>query len=418
MKRVLIVLNIVLLLFVVPVRADNTITFEEFLQDLREDGVFDGNGATIRWEPDEFKTQIQRIQNSNAQYQISFDESVNSVDVVIKNANFEYVPADIDNHDDAWENFNKDFYSKDEIRNAEFQLLNSGNVTIENCNFEKVIVSPYGQNDGKNDESRVFTVKNSKFSNVYNAYALKDIYPHSAYIENNIFENCSGAIYFEGGIERGEIIIKNNTFNTIDKYALVDKVNTRGVIQFSPSNNISENTSFILEGNTISGNLVKTSKIDQNNLIVIRQLSNLENLMIKNWTLGEAISIKVEADDLKLPMMDSGKNEKGEYKFIGWLSEEHYNGPTDVTEADKALVAGESIAEKGKYYYAVWEFVEAEEPTDEPSAPVCAGDKDTNCDGVVTCEEEKGEGWTWNNTTKVCEFTGGKEYVVVNTAAK
>ena len=48
----------------------------------------------------------------------------------------------------------------------------------------------------------------------------------------------------------------------------------------------------------------------------------------------------------------------------------------------------------------------------------CAGVKDTNCDGVVTCEEEKGEGWTWNNTTKVCEFTGSTGYTVVNTAAK
>ena len=64
------------------------------------------------------------------------------------------------------------------------------------------------------------------------------------------------------------------------------------------------------------------------------------------------------------------------------------------------------------------EPVEPEEPTDEPSGPTCAGSKDTNCDGVVTCEEEKGEGWTWNNTSKVCEFTGGKDYLVVNTAAK
>lgn len=55
---------------------------------------------------------------------------------------------------------------------------------------------------------------------------------------------------------------------------------------------------------------------------------------------------------------------------------------------------------------------------EKPTLPVCAGEKDKNCDGVVTCEEEKGAGWTWNNSTKVCEFTVGKEYVVVNTASK
>ena len=53
-----------------------------------------------------------------------------------------------------------------------------------------------------------------------------------------------------------------------------------------------------------------------------------------------------------------------------------------------------------------------------PNVPVCAGSKDKNCDGVVTCDEEKGEGWTWNNKLKVCEYTGKTSYKVVNTAAR
>ena len=57
-------------------------------------------------------------------------------------------------------------------------------------------------------------------------------------------------------------------------------------------------------------------------------------------------------------------------------------------------------------------------PAVKPEAPVCAGSKDKNCDGVVTCDEEKGEGWTWNNKLKVCEYTGKTSYTVVNTAAK
>ena len=54
--------------------------------------------------------------------------------------------------------------------------------------------------------------------------------------------------------------------------------------------------------------------------------------------------------------------------------------------------------------------------TIDEKAPVCKGPKDKNCDGVATCEEEMGKGWTWNNSKKVCEYT--KSYVVVNTAAK
>ena len=59
-------------------------------------------------------------------------------------------------------------------------------------------------------------------------------------------------------------------------------------------------------------------------------------------------------------------------------------------------------------------------PQPEPSTPSisCAGEKDKNCDGVVTCDEEKGEGWTWNNTTKACEYTGDNGYKIVNTSAK
>ena len=46
----------------------------------------------------------------------------------------------------------------------------------------------------------------------------------------------------------------------------------------------------------------------------------------------------------------------------------------------------------------------------------CAGLSDKNCDGVVTCDEAMGEGWTWNNAKGVCEYTGS--YTVVNTGVK
>lgn len=36
----------------------------------------------------------------------------------------------------------------------------------------------------------------------------------------------------------------------------------------------------------------------------------------------------------------------------------------------------------------------------------CAGKYDTNCDGVVTCEERYGTGWAWSSTSNGCVFTG------------
>ena len=50
--------------------------------------------------------------------------------------------------------------------------------------------------------------------------------------------------------------------------------------------------------------------------------------------------------------------------------------------------------------------------------PTCAGSNDKNCDGVVTCDEIKGAGWTWNNTKGVCEFTGKPTVYVVDTATR
>ena len=63
-------------------------------------------------------------------------------------------------------------------------------------------------------------------------------------------------------------------------------------------------------------------------------------------------------------------------------------------------------------------FVEPKPETPSTPSISCAGEKDKNCDGVITCDEEKGEGWTLNNAKGVCEYTGTTGYTVVNTAVK
>ncbi len=46
--------------------------------------------------------------------------------------------------------------------------------------------------------------------------------------------------------------------------------------------------------------------------------------------------------------------------------------------------------------------IEPETPL-EPRALAYVGHKDKNCVSVITCEEEKCEGWTWNNELEVWE---------------
>ena len=296
-------------------------------------------GVTVKWEPDEKVEVIHRIQNNNAQYQIFGTLT----DVTISNVNFEYVPADIPHHSDGWSGLDND-YTADQIRNAEFQFLNAGSVTITNCTFEKIIVSPYGQANNTPTDC-TFTFTGCTISNVYNAYALKDIYPATATISNNTFKNCSGAIYFEGTLPRKALTISGNTFDTIDQYAAEGKVNTRGVIQFSSACVFDANSSVTFSGSAITGNTVADG------LPVIRQLSNLGDVMLNGWTPGEALSVLVDGNkSLTLPGVPSGNG----YTFLGWAAAADYGGPTDTTNKANFLAAG-AQGTPGTTYYAVWE---------------------------------------------------------------
>ena len=106
-----------------------------------------------------------------------------------------------------------------------------------------------------------------------------------------------------------------------------------------------------------------------------------------------------------------------------------------VEEDEKSFIYGGTFTEEPIEYLAdgyividgpdgtkIVVTIESQEPVEEETKPSisCAGEKDKNCDGVVTCDEEKGEGWTWNNAKGVCEYTGttSNTYTVVNTAVK
>lgn len=300
----------------------------------------------VRWQPDETKRKIDRIQSNNAQYQI-FSELD---DITLSNIKFEYIPADIFEHTDAWAGPGN--WTKDQIRNAEFQFLNKGNVTLKNCTFEKVIASPFGdQQNRPGDANRSLTVTGCTFSNVYNAYALKDIYPANARIEDNHFENCSGAIYFEGTIPRGTIDVSKNQFHKIDQYADSGKKNTRGIIQLSAGFTTGASTKIILKDNTITGNLVKDKDVE-GGLPVLRQIAGLGGMEIGGWTPGEAFSIKAEGA-YTLPSMPDGTDGKINYRFAGWAATDDYLGATDITNESRFLAAGQET--QNGMYYAVWE---------------------------------------------------------------
>lgn len=274
---------------------DATMDLADFVTAVAESGYdYDGNGVTVSWIPTSACTlnhsvdstvcmfhgsQIpdtdgnnpQRVQNGNAQYGLFDDQN----DVTIKNVNFVYTYSDDDSdftlcqQDRGPERTGT--FGYDEARNAELQFLNDGDLTLVNCDFNRVIVSPfscYGTT----------TIELCDFSDIYNAYSVKDVYSENATISICTFNNCSGGIYFEGNNDKGTYTLTNNKFTNMDQNAATDKVGTRGLVQFSAKGDYS-NATVEMEGNEYSGegpifrqlnetitpSVLDTEKIQQNN---------------------------------------------------------------------------------------------------------------------------------------------------------
>ncbi len=344
----------------------DTMDLATFITTLEENHyVYDGQGVTVKWSASsgcwtnhdsdsascilvesnvKFKkadgNTPKRHQGVNDQYQLfeNLDE-----DISISNVNFAYVPAPYTMcRGDGVDPFGwSGSRVEGELSNAELQFNNLGSLTIDNCTFDKVVVSPYNHvgTTSTAENKNSFSIYGCSFENIYNTYAIKDIYPANVTITNCSFDNLSGGIYLEGNSERGEIIISNNKFNNVDTWAEDGKENTRGVIQFSAAVNLTK-AEITISGNTITGNL------PENDLPVLRQLCNADTT-INGWTPGEMFTIKADADNKALPNLPSDAT----HIFLGWST--HKDGTT-------AEVKAGGKAENGEFYYSVWQTLKLE----------------------------------------------------------
>lgn len=239
---------------------ETTINFATFLKEVEAAGYnYDGEGITVQWSPSSACTNSleeheclftagnppaadgnnpQRGQIPNAQYQI-FSGTGN---ISISNVNFQFIPGEFTIcMNSNW----RGSYTADQCKNAELQLLNTGDVTFTNCTFDAVIASPFSS-------TTTSTFIDCTFENVYNAYAIKDVHSPNLIVEGCTFNHCGGGIYLEGSASKNIISIINNNFSDIDTYAAADKVGTRGLIQFSASGDYS-NAQVSITGNRSTG---------------------------------------------------------------------------------------------------------------------------------------------------------------------
>ena len=181
---------------------ENTMEMDEFIEAVEDAGYnYDGNGVTVTWSASsgcwsnhnsgsascilvksnvEFKeaggNTPKRHQGVNDQYQLfeNLDE-----DISISNVNFAYVPAPYtmcrgDGVDPSgWSGSRVE----GELSNAELQFNNLGSLKIDNCTFDKVVVSPYNHvgTTSTAENKNLFSIDGCSFENIYNTYAIKDI---------------------------------------------------------------------------------------------------------------------------------------------------------------------------------------------------------------------------------------------------
>lgn len=293
---VLLVLAVLLTMWPAGVFAESRegtiIDFAKFLEEVETANYqYDGKGVVVIWSPSSAcmysgsthsclfpsgkapepdGNTPQRGQEPNAQYQLFSGIK----DVSISNVTFQFKPKDLKlcMNNSGW---GGSFFAID-IRNAELQLLNSGDVTFQNCRFGAVIASPFGSRGTS-------TFIDCTFENVYNAYAIKDVYSPNLIVTSSKFTNCGGGIYLEGDTDKHTVKIEGNEFSNIDINAPENKRGTRGLIQFSGKGDYS-NAQISITGNTSDETAAVIRQLNQTVTAAVLDTDALEE---KNKFAGE-----------------------------------------------------------------------------------------------------------------------------------
>ena len=202
------------------------------------EGTYDGEGQIVKILPLSGKAdntnaclvpnRLQKYGNPDVYY-AQYQRFAELQDVNISNVNFVFVPAAI-TVQDAWNPAGATTTA--ENVNGELQLMNVGSVTLTNCTFDKVAVSPIKASE--------LTVSGCEFNDL-DAYAIKDLQPTTAVINNNEFNNCNGGFWFNAAPTT--VTATGNKFETVGR---------RGAIQFSAAGDYA-NTTFTITGNEVYG---------------------------------------------------------------------------------------------------------------------------------------------------------------------
>jgi len=258
MKRFLsILLAILMLAVMLPVTAmadESSIDLAEFIKRLEQasynfDGLTNGAKLTVKWSPvsgcyDNREGHTctvgnvvatantpKRVNNYLTQFQLL---EGSSTAVTVKNVKFVYEPAAFTVcMNSGWAGS----FTADDAPAGQLYFMTTGNVTFENCEFDKVVLTTF-------NTTGTSTVKDCSFKNVYNNYAIKDIRGANVSVTGTTIENCGGGIMVSSNTAVEKVTLTGNTFKDVDVAGTAPggKVGTRAIIQIASSGTYTDAT--------------------------------------------------------------------------------------------------------------------------------------------------------------------------------
>ena len=258
MKRFLsILLAILMLAVMLPVTAmadESSIDLAEFITRLEQanydfDGLTNGAKLIVKWSPVTgcYDTRTghectagnatatantpKRVNNNLTQFQLL---EGSSTAVTVKNVKFVYEPAAFTIcMNSGWAGT----FTADAAPAGQLYFMTTGDVTFENCEFDKVVLTTF-------NTTGTSTVKDCSFKNVYNNYAIKDIRGGNVSVTGTTIENCGGGIMVSSTTAVKNVTLTGNTFKNVDVAGTAPegKVGTRAIIQIASSGTYTDAT--------------------------------------------------------------------------------------------------------------------------------------------------------------------------------
>ena len=258
MKKFLsVALAFLMLAVMLPVTAmadESSIDLAEFITRLEQanydfDGLTNGAKLIVKWSPVTgcYDTRTghectagnatatantpKRVNNNLTQFQLL---EGSSTAVTVKNVKFVYEPAAFTIcMNSGWAGT----FTADAAPAGQLYFMTTGDVTFENCEFDKVVLTTF-------NTTGTSTVKDCSFKNVYNNYAIKDIRGGNVSVTGTTIENCGGGIMVSSTTAVKNVTLTGNTFKNVDVAGTAPegKVGTRAIIQIASSGTYTDAT--------------------------------------------------------------------------------------------------------------------------------------------------------------------------------